>query len=72
MENILNVIMCALATSLFYSVGILTIHPYSKLVTYLESKGHIYDEILNKGHKIILIVWLITFIITTSVFFHYT
>jgi hypothetical protein len=71
MENILTLIQCAMASTSFYSLGILLLHPNFILVKALEKKGYDYDYILNRGHKIVLCVWLISFIVITVLVFCY-
>jgi hypothetical protein len=71
MENILILMQCALISGLFYLIGILLLHPNSIFVKELEEKGYDYEYILKKGHKIVLCVWLISFIVITVLAFCY-
>ena len=71
MENLMLLIQCASASSLFYLIGILFIFPNSIFVKELEKKGYDYEYILNKGHRIVFVIWLISFIIITILVFCY-
>jgi hypothetical protein len=71
MENILKVMQCLMISGIFYLLGVLTLHPSFIIFKYLEKKGFDYDDILDQGHKIILLGWVITFIIITWVVFYF-
>jgi hypothetical protein len=69
MEILAKILQCVIASSSFYLIGILIINPSFLIIKYLEKKGFDYEYILEQGHKVVLIVWAIAFVVTTYLYF---
>ena len=66
MEILIKIFQSISISGFVYLFGIMTLHPLSPLVLKLQKKNISYDEILDKGHKIVL---LVTFIFALGIFF---